>query len=249
MANTKQNTIRFKCNRCNTFMRVSVKLAGRYTQCAKCKQRIAVPSSQDEADEEARDYDVKRLAYEVPKNCMKCKQPMAKGAVICTHCGFDYREGRQIVPQDLTIKEGEKMRGMPALQAMIVEFVALLGLIGLFVFRLPDRVWWELGIYLSLLLMLIAFLPMHFMQWYNYRQVPLRDHALKLQEDRAEREEAKAPYGFSTVWVFIGCVLLGFAIALPIFGDETWDTCKDWLKTNAADLKKQVFGESKEKDD
>ncbi len=88
------NTIRFKCARCATFLKVSIKFAGKYIECAKCKQRTPVPSSQAEADEEAREYTVAQTVIPVPEKCEHCGKKLKKGAVFCINCGYDYREGK-----------------------------------------------------------------------------------------------------------------------------------------------------------
>lgn len=221
-ANDSQS-IRFYCARCRVALKVNVKLAGKYMNCPKCKQRTPIPNSQHEADEDARDYGVVQMAYEVPPNCMKCKKKMPKGSIICTNCGFDYREGKQMNIEDHTVKEGEPMRGKPALTYMIADI--LLILIGLvtFIVRLimsDPPVWWEMGMYLSGTLLFIALLPMHIRQFVDYSQVPAREHDHKREEDRAERTEAAAPYGDNTALVVIGCIFLMMGTAFFIWSRD-----------------------------
>lgn len=96
MGKTKpsKNTIRFKCNKCGAYLRVSARLANRYIDCPKCKGRTGVPSSQAEADAEGGEYSVKTLAVDVPDECDKCGHPLGDGSVFCTACGYDYRKGK-----------------------------------------------------------------------------------------------------------------------------------------------------------
>ncbi|MFO0947059.1 MAG: zinc ribbon domain-containing protein [Planctomycetota bacterium] len=198
---------------CKAKLRVKMAFAGRYIECPKCKKRIAVPSSQEEADEDARDYGVQQNAYEVPPNCTKCKAKMKKGAVFCVKCGFDYREGKQRLVEDFTVKEGEPMRGGPAFQMILVESVLILIGLGWLFFRGKEAFWWEAGGIAGLLVYLVAAIVQHFIQWVNYKELPIREHANVKEEDRAEREEARQPYGSMTALLFILCVGGGIGIA------------------------------------
>lgn len=86
--------LRFRCMLCGATLKVSNQLAGRYIDCPKCKKRTQVPANQKQADEEARDYDVNRLAFDNTGQCRNCGAKMSKNAVICVKCGFDYRSGK-----------------------------------------------------------------------------------------------------------------------------------------------------------
>jgi hypothetical protein len=58
------------------------------------------------------------------------------------------------------------------------------------------------------------------MQWFNYRRLPVRDHALVKEEDRAEREEVYEPYDRWTPVVFILCALIGLSTMLFMFSRD-----------------------------
>jgi hypothetical protein len=216
------DVLRFLCARCRKRIRAPLKMAGRFMDCPACKERTSIPGSQQEADEDARDLTLHENYYEIPENCTKCGKKMKKGAVICLKCGFDYKEGRQLKFDDYTLKEGEKTRGGPAFGFMCFDFLALIILAGVMVFRLlmGDRIWWEQGIYLSLVLMFLCFLPGHFMQWWNYRNLPIRDHALVREESRAEREETMQPLGDWTTGGVLLCLLIGFAVMFFAFSRD-----------------------------
>jgi DNA-directed RNA polymerase subunit RPC12/RpoP len=211
MAKEKTEKLRFLCAKCRTRVTVGMKFAGKFIECPSCKQRTGVPTSQEEADDDARDLGVQQMYYQVGENCVKCGRKMKKGAVVCTKCGFDYKEGRQLTTEDLTVQEGEKRRGGPAMGFMVFEFVLLFGLLGAMVFRLlgEERIWWEQGLYLSGILYCLFAIPAHFMQWFSYRTLPIRDHALVKEENRAERDEASKPYGDNTILVLMACVFVG----------------------------------------
>lgn len=213
--------LRFHCMSCKAKLRVKMSFAGRYIECPKCKKRIAVPSSQQEADDEARDYGVKENAYEVPKNCTKCKARMKKGAVFCINCGFDYREGKQRQIEDLTVKEGEPMRGGPAFQMILVESVLVLIGLGWLFYRGKEAFWWEAGGIVGLTVYLIAAIVQHSIQWINYKELPIREHSNVDAENRAEREEAREPFGSNTALLFItsvgGGVGLAFLLVTYVF--------------------------------
>ena len=216
------NQLRFQCRQCGVSLRVSVKkFAGRYIECPKCKSRTPVPASQEEADAENKNVDVNVMAYDVPATCMKCGKKMKKGAVLCVKCGFDYRQGRQLVVNDDTAKKGEKTRGGPALGHMLFECVLGIGtLVALIVrFNGPQRPeWYELGLYISGILIAVAFIPMHVSQWLSYHRIPIRDHALKLEEDRAERKEAREPYGRWTGLLVLLALAAGIGSSYATWG-------------------------------
>ncbi|HVJ82343.1 MAG TPA: hypothetical protein VNC50_14840 [Planctomycetia bacterium] len=227
MAKAKQpspnpEVLRFLCSRCRKRIRAPLKLAGRFMECPLCKEKTSIPGSQAEADEDARDLSVQENYYEVPENCTKCGKKMKKGAVVCLKCGFDYKEGRQLTLVDHTVKEGEKTRGGPAFGFMCFDFVLLLIAAGIMVFRLltGDRIWWEQGIYLTLVFMFLCFLPGHFMQWWNYRDLPIRDHPLVKEENRSEREETMKPLGDWTTGGILLCALLGFGLMFFVFSRD-----------------------------
>ena len=188
-----------------------MKLAGKFMACPKCKESTPIPYTQQEADDEAKDLGVQEMYYEVGDTCIKCGRKMKKGATFCTKCGFDYREGKQHLTEDWTVQEGEKRRGGPAFTFMIFEVLLLFGIMIAMTVRLleAEKVWWEQGIYLTLLLLSIFMMPGHFWQWYSYRIIPIRDHAMVKEEDRAERQEAMAPYAGYTPLVFFTAVLIG----------------------------------------
>jgi hypothetical protein len=211
MAKADSKKLRFLCGRCRGKLVVPMSVAGKFIPCPKCKEKTPVPYTQEEADEDAKDVTVQEMFYTVGDTCIKCGRKMKKGATFCTKCGFDYKEGKQHLTEDWTVQEGEKRRGGPALSFMIVEFLLIFILIGVMTFRLlePEKNWWELGLYLSLMLLCIFMMPGHFWQWYSYRILPVRDHAMVKEEDRAERQEAMSPYAAWTPLVFITAVLIG----------------------------------------
>jgi hypothetical protein len=222
-AKSDSNYIRFLCARCRTKLRVSIKLAGRFMDCPSCKQKTPIPDNQEEADQDAHDYTMQEHAYEVPEVCTKCGRKMKSGAVVCTKCGFDYKAGRQLITEDFSVQPGEKVRGGPAMMAMIIEMFALLGIVGVWIWRLLEdgqKNWWEQGLYMGGTLFLLALIPAHFMQWFNYRRLPVRDHALVKEEDRAEREEVYEPYDRWTPVVFILCFLASMSIMFFVYSRD-----------------------------
>jgi len=186
-------------------------MAGKFLECPKCKERTPIPYTQEEADAEAKDLTIQQMYYEVKDKCTKCGRKMKKGSTVCIHCGFDYKEGKQLVTEDWTVQEGERRRGGPALSFMIGEFVLLLVLSIAMVVRLleDEKIWWEQGLYISFILLCLFMMPGHFWQWYSYRILPIRDHALVKEEDRAERQEAMAPYAGWTPLVFFLAFIIG----------------------------------------
>lgn len=107
MAKEAVNSIRFACAKCKAALRVPGKYAGRYIDCPRCKQRTEVPSNQAEADEFAQAYNIKQIHTDVGEKCLHCGARLRKGAVLCTKCGFDYREGKRAEFRDLTRRVGE----------------------------------------------------------------------------------------------------------------------------------------------
>lgn len=221
MADAKQK-LRFLCARCRAKLAVPMKLAGKFMPCPKCKENTPVPYNQEEADDDAKDVNVQEMYYQVGDTCIKCGRKMKKGATFCTKCGFDYREGKQHVTEDWTIQEGEKRRGGPALMFMIFEIMLLFGVMIAMTVRLleAEKVWWEQGIYLSLILLCISMMPGHFWQWWSYRILPIRDHAMVKEEDRAERQEAMSPYAGWTPLVFFLVVLIGMGSMFLTFSRD-----------------------------
>lgn len=88
------SVIRFRCMHCGATLKVSIRQANRYIDCPKCKNRTHVPANQKQADEEAKDYDVNKLAYDTTGTCRNCGAKMPKKGVVCIACGFDYRTGK-----------------------------------------------------------------------------------------------------------------------------------------------------------
>jgi DNA-directed RNA polymerase subunit M/transcription elongation factor TFIIS len=99
---TDPNTLRIRCNSCGSMLRVPKAVAGRFINCPKCQKKTQVPQNQKEADEEARDYGVNKLAYDTSGQCRSCGSKMAKNAIVCVKCGFDYRTGKQAEVVDKT---------------------------------------------------------------------------------------------------------------------------------------------------
>ena len=199
-----------------------MKMAGKFMPCPKCKEKTPIPYSQQEADDEAKNLGVQEMYYQVGDTCIKCGRKMKKGATFCTKCGFDYKEGKQHHTEDWTVQEGEKRRGGPAFAFMIFEFLLIFGIMIAMTVRLleSEKIWWEQGIYLSLLLLSIFMMPGHFWQWWSYRILPIRDHALVKEEDRAERQEAMAPYAGWTPLVFFLAVLIGMGTMFLVFSRD-----------------------------
>src|SRR5262245_30578481 len=161
MAKAESKKLRFLCTRCRGKLVVPMSVAGKFIPCPKCKEKTAVPYTQEEADDDAKDVTVQEMYYEVGDTCIKCGRKMKKGATFCTKCGFDYKEGKQHLTEDWTVQEGEKRRGGPAFSFMIFEFLLLFILIIVMTFRLleAEKVWWEQGIYLSLMLLCVFMMP------------------------------------------------------------------------------------------
>jgi hypothetical protein len=222
MAAAKSSKLRFLCGRCRAKLSVPMSMAGKFMECPKCKDNTPIPYSQQEADEDAKDLGVQQMYYQVGDKCIKCGRKMKKGATFCINCGFDYREGKQHLTEDWTVQEGEKRRGGPALTFMIFEVLLLFVLIIVMTVRMLEdqKVWWEQGIYLSLMILCVSLMPGHFWQWYSYRIIPIRDHALVKEEDRAERQEAMAPYEGWTPLVYFLAALIGFGSMFLTFSRD-----------------------------
>lgn len=107
MAEKAKAIIRFTCSRCRAVLRVPEKLANRYIECPKCKNRIPVPESQAEADAEGKPYEVNETVYDVGNKCNQCGAKLKKGSVLCVKCGFDYRAGKVIETVDRTKRVGD----------------------------------------------------------------------------------------------------------------------------------------------
>ena len=211
--------IRFLCSRCGSKARAPLAMAGKFMDCPNCKQRTPVPNSQAEADEEARILTVQENYYEAPEKCTKCGRKMKKGAVVCLNCGFNYKAGKQLETEDMTVQPHEKRRGGPALQMAILCTILLFIDIGIFIFRIiqDKKYWWEQGLYLSGMLNLLAFIPGAFMQWWNYRDLPIRDTPDVKEINRAERQEAMQPLGDWTGLVTFLNLLIAMLIMFFVF--------------------------------
>jgi DNA-directed RNA polymerase subunit M/transcription elongation factor TFIIS len=96
------HVLRIRCNSCGATLKVPKAVAGRFINCPKCEKKTQVPIDQKAADEEARDYGVNKLAYDTTGVCRSCGAKMAKNAVLCLKCGFDYRSGKQVEVVDKT---------------------------------------------------------------------------------------------------------------------------------------------------
>jgi hypothetical protein len=79
-------TIAVTCTSCSRTLSVRDETAGRWVKCPGCGTAIAVPA----ADAEEGAYD---LAEEVI--CPGCRRGLAKGAVVCVNCGYDFRTRRR----------------------------------------------------------------------------------------------------------------------------------------------------------
>ncbi len=240
------NVIKFVCRHCKQRVPADVKFADRFITCPKCQKKVAVPKDQAEADFDAANYDLSKFLIEVPKNCVKCKAKIKKGSVICVSCGFDYREGRVLAIEDRTIKEDDQLRGKPAMQFMIGEVIFLVGALGTAIWRgtTSEILWWEQGIYLSIILICISMFPGHLQQFLAYRNTPRRPTATVLEEDRAERQEAANPLGYYTGAVVFLCILISFAIMFPLFGGEMFTEAKKHVFWFFGYLWEAVFGPS-----
>lgn len=107
MGKQAADVLKFKCIRCHSALRVPIKLGGRYINCPRCQGKIPVPATQEEADQEGKPYDIGKLHFEAVGNCRKCGKKLRKGAVICIHCGFDYRTGKGLESIDRTKRLGD----------------------------------------------------------------------------------------------------------------------------------------------
>jgi ribosomal protein L40E len=223
-AKSDPNTLRFKCAKCQSVLKVNISYAGKYIDCPKCHKKTSVPASQKEADDEMREYTVSKSHFDVPAKCTKCGAKLPKGAVLCVECGFDYRHGKQHDVMVTVPLEGEPVRGGLALKFMIGESLILAAVLGLFIWRGPaadQPKWWENGLYLSGMLFLLALVPKHLMQWLDYRKIPLRDSATREDEDRAEHHDATEPYGRATILLFLLAVGVGIGLGYLMFGRGT----------------------------
>jgi hypothetical protein len=66
---------------CGKRLRVKGSLAGRKVKCPSCGGTVTVPLSADEADE---------------KVCQVCLATVPKAAILCVHCGVDFRTGKPL---------------------------------------------------------------------------------------------------------------------------------------------------------
>lgn len=234
-AKAAEGGIRFICARCGAKLTAPAKLAGKFLDCPKCKNKTPVPGTQKEADDDARNYTVQEHFYEIPEKCVKCGKKMAKGSVVCTHCGFNYKAGKQLVTNDLTVKADEKLRGGPALTGMVIDVLVVIGAVAALVIRgfvgetlgwFEGKYWWELGLYIGLAAFCLSILPGHFMQYMNFRDMPIRDHPMIKEENYAEKEEAANPLGRWTVIAFILLMLAGVGTGLLIWSRDSTGALK-----------------------
>jgi hypothetical protein len=79
-------SIEITCPNCSRKLRVRDDKAGRQIKCPGCGDAIPVPA----ADAEEGAYD---LAEAV--TCPSCRRGLAKGAVVCVECGYDFRTRRK----------------------------------------------------------------------------------------------------------------------------------------------------------
>lgn len=98
----ERHLIKFRCLQCGSTLKVPVAQAERYIQCPHCKNKTQVPKNQKIADEEAAGYGVNKLAYDLTGTCRGCGAKMAKNAIICVKCGYDYRLGKNLEVVDKT---------------------------------------------------------------------------------------------------------------------------------------------------
>jgi hypothetical protein len=66
---------------CGKRLRVKGSLAGRKVKCPACGGTVNVPLTADEADE---------------KVCQVCLATVPKAAILCVHCGIDFRTGKPL---------------------------------------------------------------------------------------------------------------------------------------------------------
>jgi len=98
----ERHLIKFRCLQCGSTLKVPVAQAGKYIQCPHCKNKTRVPQNQKEADDEAAGYGVNKLAYDLTGTCRGCGAKMAKNAVVCVKCGYDFRSGKNLEVVDKT---------------------------------------------------------------------------------------------------------------------------------------------------
>ena len=79
--------IEITCPNCSRKLRLRDDKAGRQIKCPGCGKALPVPAA--DADEEA--YD---LAEAV--TCPSCRRGLARGAVVCVECGYDFRTRRKL---------------------------------------------------------------------------------------------------------------------------------------------------------
>lgn len=223
-AKSDPNSLQFKCSKCQSPIKVPIKFAGRYIDCPKCGKKTPVPSSQEEADDELKEYSVSQHAFKVPTHCTHCGAKMPKKAVLCTECGFDYRAGRQLDSKVEAPLPGEPVRGGLARNFLVGEIAFLLTFAGAFVYRGPMQEspnWWEVGLYLGAMAFMLVLAPKHFLIWNDYRRFPIRETTLRLEEDRAERQETTEPYGRLTILLFLLTIGAGVGIGYLLFGTDS----------------------------
>ncbi len=111
--------IRVTCQ-CGQSLNVPDSMAGKSGKCPKCQQLIRIPGAQSEAGGPSKQSGTQKPARPSPVSqsatassmaglldaaglvqksgmfCPNCDQPSRPGAVLCTHCGFNFTEGTKV---------------------------------------------------------------------------------------------------------------------------------------------------------
>lgn len=97
-----------QCSACKKQFQAGDHLAGKQVKCPACQAVLVLPASQQAAAPTGNSLD-ELLAEEMPQRhaglagqaevkCPGCGIPVREDAVLCVNCGYNFRTGRQIVP-------------------------------------------------------------------------------------------------------------------------------------------------------
>jgi hypothetical protein len=118
--------MKFSCPQCGKSLKVPDSMAGKRGKCPSCSETFLVPDPQTgTAGESGLDL-VEDGAAEV-RTCAFCRQPLAEDAVLCTHCGTDFKTGAQVRQSD----GGGKRRALDfgGTQRIAIRVVVILGIL------------------------------------------------------------------------------------------------------------------------
>ncbi len=98
--------IAVQCGSCQKQFQAGDHLAGRTVKCPGCQTPLAIPGPQTTPQQPAAasglfddEMPVHHAAYgEAEVTCPGCGVPVKPDAILCVDCGYDFRKGKQVVP-------------------------------------------------------------------------------------------------------------------------------------------------------